>query len=133
MKYYPALALLKIIIGASILFFIVKFVNPFEDTAFALTAFSAGLALVARGLFFFIFYGIQTLLLPHIPKTTLANLSRWQALLVMIFVLANIAFLILKIWSKTLLILSLLMIIFLEILISYNIYSSSNQNGTKNH
>ncbi len=134
MKYYPLVALLKIIIGASILFFIWKFVNPFEDTAFALTAFSIGIALVSRWVFFFFFYLIQLLLLPHISRLTIASLSRWQALLVMIFILANIAFLILKIWSKPLLIFSLLIILLVEILISYNIYIwSINTDGTKNY
>ncbi len=134
MKYYPLVALLKIITGLGILFFIWKFVNPFEDTAFAISAFSIWVALVSRWIFFFLFYIIQLLLLPHIPRLILANLSRWQALLIMIFVLANIAFLILKIWSKPLLIFSLLIILLIEVLISYNIYTSSSRtNGTKNY
>ena len=134
MKYYPLVALLKILLWFGILFFIWKFVNPFEDTTFAISAFSIGIALVSRWIFFFLFYFIQLIFLPHISKVTIAHLSRWQALLIMIFVLANIAFLILKIWSKPLLIFSFLIIILIEISISYTIYTWSNKtNETKNY
>ena len=125
MGIYNLVALLKIITWAAIAISTRYFVNPLEDPAFAITSFSLGIGLLTRWVFFYIFYGLQRLAMPQFHSIKIATLARWQALLMMLFVIANISLLILKIWSKPLSILLLFITILIQFLLAFSIYNSS--------
>ncbi len=117
MRLYHLGTILKILVGIIILTSIYFTINPYEDPVIALSFGFLGVFIISWWLSFYVFYIVQYIA-THKEKKKCAKDSYKLSLLFGMYVLANIALLLLWNWTKSIGIMLLIGFVLLQIFLT---------------
>lgn len=115
MLFYNIWALIKIIVWSLTIFYLYNYVNVFQDPTIWLAFWFLWIFLVVWGISFYIFY-IFSKFFSQKPNITIASKSYKTSLLFGLYILINIALIVLENWTKLLWLLIFVIFVVLQLL-----------------